>query len=100
MARGARLTVERLEDRLVPATTFGVAWPDPGHLTLSFVPDNTASVGQRGLSQLYSTLRSQSSDPVWQTAILRAFQTWAINANINIGLVGDSGLPLGVNGSP
>lgn len=100
MVRGARLTVERLEDRLVPATTFGVAWPDPGHLTLSFVPDNTGAVGQRGLSELYSTLRSQSADPIWETAILRAFQTWADYTNINIGLVSDSALPLGTNGSP
>src|SRR5437763_15831692 len=100
MLRGDRLTVERLEDRLAPATTFGVAWPDPGHLTLSFVPDNTPAVGQRGLSELYSTLGSQSSTPAWQTAILRAFQTWADYTNINIGLIGDSGLPLGTNGSP
>src|SRR5262249_20879997 len=35
----------------------------------------------------------------WQTAILRAFQTWAVNANINIGLVPDAGSPFGPQGS-
>src|SRR5262249_21698915 len=36
----------------------------------------------------------------WQRDILLAFQTWAVNANINIGLVSDSGLPLGTTGAP
>src|SRR5436305_15289671 len=38
------LRVERLEDRCVPAT-FGVAWPDGMHLTLSFAPDGTVIAG-------------------------------------------------------
>ena len=40
--RRRRLVVEILEDRAVPAT-FGVPWNDPGHLTLSFAPDGTAT---------------------------------------------------------
>src|SRR5947199_46860 len=38
------LHLESLEDRSLPAT-FGVPWPDPGHLTLSFVPDGTQYSG-------------------------------------------------------
>ena len=36
----------------------------------------------------------------WQQTILQAFQTWAVNANINIGVVPDGGQPLGVAGDP
>jgi hypothetical protein len=98
MARSkTRLTVEVLEDRTVP-TLFGVPWPDPQHLTLSFVPDGTEV--QNGIpSQLFGLLK-QTPTAVWETAILRAFQTWAVNANINIGLVADSGAPLGSAGLP
>ena len=35
----------------------------------------------------------------WQREILRAFQTWAVNANINIGLVTDGGQALGTTGA-
>ena len=31
---------EALEDRSLPSI-YGVPWPDPEHLTLSFVPDGT-----------------------------------------------------------
>jgi hypothetical protein len=99
MARSKiRLTVEVLEDRTVP-TLFGVPWPDPQHLTLSFVPDGTQV--QNGMtSQLFGLLNQQAPTAVWETAVLRAFQTWAVNANINIGLVADSGAPVGSAGLP
>jgi hypothetical protein len=88
--------VELLEDRLAPAT-FGVPWADPSHLTLSFAPDGTQVADQS--SALFQTLGVQNS-AAWKTEILRAFQTWAVQANINIGLVADSGLPLGTPGLP
>ncbi len=97
MQRPTRLCIERLEERSVPAS-FGVAWPDPGHLTLSFAPDGTAVVGQSSTSRLFGTLGTPSDD--WETAVLRAFQSWAANANINIGLVIDRGSPLGTTGAP
>lgn len=97
MARATQLRIEQLEERCVPST-FGVAWPDPEHLTLSFAPDGTAAVGQAPTSRLFSTLGTPSA--AWKTAVLAAFQTWAVDANINIGLVADSGLPLGTNGGP
>ena len=90
-----RLSVESLEGRAVPAT-FGVPWSDPSHLTLSFVPDGTAIAGHT--STLSQFLGASQPSATWQRDILRAFQTWAVNGNINIGLVPDLGQPLGVAG--
>src|SRR5262249_49172010 len=99
MNTSQRLGLEALEDRTAPSA-FGVPWPDPQHLTLSFVPDGTPVVGQNQTSRLVQTLNARESAGVWQTQILRAFQTWAVNANINVGVVADDGSPLGVNGAP
>ena len=90
-----RLSVERLEDRAVPAT-FGVPWADPSRLTLSFAPDGTSVAGQP--SALFKTLDAQQPTAVWQQEILQAFQTWAVQANINIGVVTDGGQPFGAPG--
>jgi hypothetical protein len=87
-----RLSVEHLEDRLTP--TWGVPWYNPGHLTLSFAADGTDVSGVG--SSLHALLGA--NDAVWQREILRAFQTWAIQTNINIGLVADGGQQLGVAG--
>src|SRR5436190_23141310 len=89
------LSVEMLEDRTTPAT-FGVAWPDPQHLTLSFAPDQTSLAGVPSL--LFTTLDAVAPTAAWQAEILRAFQTWAVNANINIGVVSDNGEPFGAVG--
>jgi len=91
-----RLCAERLEDRDVPAT-FGVAWPDPQHLTVSFAPDKSAADGAP--TGLFHTLRDTASTAVWQTEILRALQTWAVQADINIGLVDDKGQAIGATGA-
>ena len=85
-----------LEDRSVPAQ-FGVPWPDAGSLTLSFVPDGTPT--PVGPSALAKTLGSGGTAD-WQAIVLRAFQTWAVNADVNIGLVADGGQPLGTPGAP
>lgn len=95
----ARLAVEQLEDRTAPAI-FGVAWPDPEHLTLSFVPDGTAMARHSASSELFATLGAGGASRVWQETVLRAFQTWAANANVNIGVVADAGWPLGTAGAP
>lgn len=89
--------VEQLEDRCVPAT-WGNPWPDGAHLTLSFAPDGTA-VGTR-TSALFSTLNAIAPTATWEHEILRAFQTWAAQANINIGVVPDGGQPFGTPGAP
>lgn len=88
-------TFEYLEDRALPST-FGVPWADPGHLTLSFVNDGTQTpLGTSSLSQLLNS----SSSAEWKREVLRAFQTWAVHANINIGLVSDGGQALGAVGA-
>lgn len=72
---------------------WGIAWPNAGHLTLSFVPDGTVVDGYH--SDLYATLGAHYSTDVWQKEILRAFQAWASQTNINIALVSDDGSPIG-----
>jgi len=98
MAKKSRkLMLEALEDRLTP-TQWGVAWPNPGHLTLSLVPDGT-SVGSGLSSNLFQTLNANAPTANWEEEILRAFQTWAVNANLNIGVVADGGQALGASGA-
>ena len=94
-----RLSVELLEARDTP-TVFGTPWPDGGHLTLSFALDGTSISGeQSNLQQLLTQLGPRSEHD-----ILQAFQTWAVNSNLNIGLVPDDGTPFGtgkaVQGNP
>jgi hypothetical protein len=96
MARSRRLSLERLEERWTPATS-GVAWPDGQHLTLSFVPDGTP-LGNT-TSVLFKTLNAVAPTAVWQREILRAFQAWAANTNVNVGVVPDGGQPLGAAGA-
>ena len=88
---------QQLEDRTLPHAAFGVPWADPGHLTLSFAPDGTAT--PLGGSSLYQTLTSADPTGAWQREILRAFQSWAAVTNVNVGLVPDSGLPFGSSGA-
>src|SRR5262245_36417762 len=97
MAQARPLMLERLDDRVVPAF-IGLAWPDPEHLTLSFAPDGTDVAGQP--SHLLQALDAQMPRAVWQAAVLRAFQSWAIHADMNIGLVADGGQALGISGAP
>ncbi|MFL5342159.1 MAG: matrixin family metalloprotease [Gemmataceae bacterium] len=80
------LRFERLEDRAVPAS-WGTPWADPGHLTLSFAPDGTDISGTP--NNLTALLAAPGSTA--RTVLLQAFQTWAATANVNIGLVSDSG---------
>jgi predicted Zn-dependent protease len=85
--------IELLEDRRQPAI-FGVPWADAQHLTLSWLPDDTTIAGQTK-SSLFQSLDAQRTTDVWQRDILRALQTWAAVAHINVGVVADSGQPLG-----
>jgi hypothetical protein len=66
-------------------------------LTLSFAPDGTNAGGTP--STLFQLLNSQVSTTTWEMAILRAFQTWAVNTNVNIGLISDQGQALGTTGA-
>jgi hypothetical protein len=91
-----RLSVEQLEDRLTPA--FGVPWFDASSLTLSFVPDGTNISGNA--SNLFTQLSSFTAQQKWQREMLRAYQTWAVQANVNLGLVSDGGQAMGTLGAP
>lgn len=97
MIRTPRLLaqVESLEDRSVPAI-FGQPWLDGRHLTISFAGDGTlvSGVGS-SLGAVFSPLGSDSA----KLEVLRAFQTWATNANLNIGLVADSNWAFGTAGA-
>jgi hypothetical protein len=92
----ARLAVECLESRTTPAT-FGIAWTDARHLSLSFAPDGTAVEGQT--SSLFATLDATSPAAAWERVILQAFQTWAVQANINLAVTADGGEPFGTAGA-
>ena len=87
-SRNVRLHLESLEDRCTPAT-WNNPWPDAAHLTLSFAPDGTMIGGNA--SNLFQTLNAIAPTQTWETVILRAFQTWAAQANINLSVVADNG---------
>jgi hypothetical protein len=95
LRRDARPRLEALEDRCVPAL-FGQPWSDPEHLTLSLAPDTTLLAGQQ--SRLFGTLDAQLPRAAWQRVVLQAFQTWAVQANLNIGVVPDGGADFGAAG--
>lgn len=71
-------------------------WLNAQSLTLSFAPDGTSVSGQP--SALEQTMTAASLNQ-WQETIVRAFQTWAQQASINIGIVADGGQPLGIRGA-
>jgi hypothetical protein len=90
------LYIEALEHRLTPSL-YGQTWLNPQALTLSFAPNGTR-VGSVG-SNLLDFLGHQATVSGGEEDILRAFQTWAVNSNINIGLVNEQGsLALGSAG--
>jgi hypothetical protein len=97
MRRSKKLLIEPLESRDL-LTIFGVPWPDGSHLTLSFEPDGTSINGSS--SNLFAGLNASMPSGVWQNEILKAFQTWAVNSNLNVGVVWDSGAPNGTAGGP
>lgn len=88
----ARPTLLTLEGRDLPAT-FGIPWPQPAAVTVSFAPDGADVDGTP--SELHAHL---AGHPAWQNAILRALQQWAVVADLNFGVVSDDGSALGVAG--
>lgn len=89
-----QLHVERLELRDLPAM-FGTPWPDGRHLTISFAPDSTSILGTPANLSVAQVAPGSAA----QLEILRAFQTWAVETNVNIGLVPDSGAAFGTRGA-
>jgi hypothetical protein len=88
--------LESLEDRLLLDGDGVISGADV-HLTLSFAPDGTQLAGQSsGLAARFDTIAPRSD---WQDAILRAFQTWAVETNADFGVVPDGGQAFGSPGS-
>src|SRR5437868_12380336 len=92
----SHLGLEAFEDRTLP-TAFGIPWADSAHLSLSFVPDGT--VTPNGPSNLFQTMNAVAPTAVWEKEILRAWQAWLSNADIDVGVVADGGQPLGTTGA-
>jgi hypothetical protein len=91
--RSPRLWIEQLEDRLTPSTVWGNPWLDAHQLTLSFAGNGATVNGVN--STLFDFFNHQAHTQDWETQILRAFQTWAVNSNINLAVVKDSNDPFG-----
>ena len=92
VAPSPALRLEALEDHAVPAV-FGEPWLNGRHLTLSFAPTGTPVSGAG--SDLSGIFGAFSSPDAAKVELLRAFQTWAVHANLNLGLVGDNGAAFG-----
>jgi Matrixin len=96
MAKSRMLIFDELEGRTLRAAV-SLPWTDPEHLTLSFAPDGTMIDGAP--SQVFQDLNAQfPTTSAWQDVIVSAFQTWAAQTNLSIGLVSDQGQPFGVAG--
>jgi hypothetical protein len=94
-----RLALEQLEDRVVPYSVSGDAWPHPNLITISFMPDGTplsSAVGSTITSNLFSAFNAKfGSTAAWENQILKAAQAWAQQTNINFEVVPDSGASSG-----
>ncbi len=66
-----------------------VAWIETSQLDLSFAPDGVDIAGEQ--NELFSTFDNRFGQGAWQETILRAFQTWAVHTNANIGVTEESG---------
>ena len=89
------IRVESLEVRSL-LTTYGLPWADPRSLSISF-PGEGTPIGGTG-NNIRQTLDTVATRGAWQQAALKAFQTWAEVANINVGLVGDRSDAFGAAG--
>ncbi len=96
VGRAARRAVLALESRELLSATTGLVWDNVAVLTFSFAPDGTDVSGQS--SDLYSALAPLGDVKTWQRAILDAVQGWVVKANLNVGVVPDTGAPLGAGG--
>ena len=86
--------LEVLESRVVLYSASGNAWPNPGLITISFMPDGT-NLGGGVSSNLESSFNSKSSLSGWENVILQAAQVWAEQTNINFAVVPDDGAAVG-----
>ncbi|MCA9137784.1 MAG: matrixin family metalloprotease [Planctomycetales bacterium] len=87
--------LQTLEDRRL-LTVFGTAWPDERNLRISF-PSDGVQIGnhQNEVNQLLDLIATRQE---WQELALRAYQTWAVHADINVGLRNDYNVDFGAPG--
>ena len=86
--RPACLRIESLEKReLLHGRT--PVWAELPQLTLSFAPDGVDIAGEANV--LSKTFDEGLGDEDWRRTIAKAFQTWAVNTNANIGIVDEQG---------
>ena len=87
--------IQSLEDRRL-LTVFGNAWPEPRDLTISF-PADGVEIGkdQNDVNALLDAIATRQD---WQELALRAYQTWAVHADLNVGLRNDYNNDFGVPG--
>lgn len=86
---------QSLEDRRMLAA-FGNPWPEPRDLTISFPADGVQlSHYDNDINQALDEIAARQD---WQKLVLRAYQTWAIHADLNIGLRNDFNTDFGVPG--
>lgn len=91
-----RLAFQSLESRELLASDFGVPWPEPRSLAVSFPTDDAqAGAYQNSIRAVFDQVADRKE---WQEAVLRAYQTWAVQTNLNIGLVADRGDHFGATG--
>ncbi len=89
------LHLEALQPRHL-MTVESLAWDGASSLRLSFVPDGTRVANQ--VSDANAVLSQSAAGANWKESVAKAFQVWAQYAAINVGVVGDSGDPMGVAG--
>jgi hypothetical protein len=77
-------------------TVESLAWDGASSLRLSFVPDGTEVGDQFSNADIVFSQSAAGVD--WQSSVAKAFQVWAQYAAINVGIVPDSGDPLGTVG--
>jgi hypothetical protein len=88
-------SLETLEDRRLLAA-FGTPWPDARDLSISF-PAEDVKIGDYE-NNLHETLDQVTDRHEWQELALRAYQTWAVHADINVGLRNDFDVRFGAPG--
>ncbi|MCA9170267.1 MAG: cadherin-like domain-containing protein [Planctomycetales bacterium] len=90
------LNVESLETRQLLSSD-GLIPGNSAYLALSFVPDGTVVAGHT--SSLIAKFDALAARTTWQERVMQAFQVWSADANADVGLVSDSGEPIGTFGA-
>ncbi len=88
-------SLQALEDRRMLAV-FGNVWPNQRDLTVSF-PADGVQIGNHP-NDINALLDTVAQRDQWQELALRAYQTWAVHADINVGLRNDYNNAFGAPG--